>query len=233
MPSSTYPYHHHYCSRWLVPDSKALKQAVGPAPPNDFSIGVVSFQQQDTMTNNPATWAQVPKDFPVCAHHMWPPRWQRSGRPMVIRGQQQRWRDRAKLHNLQSLWWAPNCCNIANQDIRCNVQWCLPPNWQVSSCVQVRWHQIRHMQTWHWPLTVIPRIIVNKCGVAHHARNLITIVPPAHENCILRCVLAKPILCLLEVANKLEPVLVMRCEHDTGWGVGHGHHPSAVHNEKR
>lgn len=52
-------------------------------------------------------------------------------------------------------------------------------------------------------LTVIPCIIVYESGAVGHTSNLVSIVPPTHDNRILWCVLAEPIICLPEIIDKM------------------------------
>ena len=63
--------------------------------------------------------------------------------------------------------------------------------------------------------TVVPRVVVNKCCSISHAGDLISVIPPAHDDSIFGRVLTQPIICLAEIIDDvLGTVLVSGCQND-------------------
>jgi len=92
--------------------------------------------------------------------------------------------------------------------------------------------------------TVVPGVVVHQCHTISHTGNLVSIVPPAHDDSILGRILPKPVIRLSEVINDmLRAIRTGGRQHD-GWrrvraggDIGGMHnkedeHPEGVENNK-
>jgi len=52
-------------------------------------------------------------------------------------------------------------------------------------------------------MAVVPRIVIDQCGSVGHARNLVSVIPPAHDSRIAVGVLRQPVVSFSEVVKDL------------------------------
>lgn len=52
-------------------------------------------------------------------------------------------------------------------------------------------------------MTVVPCIVVNQCGPVAHAGDLVAVVPPRHDSCLVVSVLPQPVVRLAEIVQNV------------------------------
>lgn len=82
-------------------------------------------------------------------------------------------------------------------------------------------------------LGVVPRVVVNQSCSIREPSNLVTVIPPAHNLCVLLGVLSQPIIRFSKVVNDvLTSIRVSRSQHDRRGRVSRRGDPSAVKDEE-
>lgn len=84
-----------------------------------------------------------------------------------------------------------------------------------------RWHG----QTYCSNVCIVPGVIVNQSGPVRESCDLVTVIPPWHDDGFLFCVHSEPVVCLTIVVYDVSLATVFGGEND-GWGgirLGSGH----------
>lgn len=80
--------------------------------------------------------------------------------------------------------------------------------------------------------TVVPRIVIHKRRSIRHTSDLVSVIPPTHDDGILLCVLPQPVISLSEVIdNVLTTVGTSGSQHDRRRRVGVRSDPGTVVDE--
>lgn len=84
--------------------------------------------------------------------------------------------------------------------------------------------------------TVVPSVVINNCRSIRHTSNLVSVIPPTHDDRVLLGVLPQPVVRLAEVINDmLTTIGSSGSQDDRGRRVGVGGDPGAVvykHDER-